>query len=117
MTAVKPHFTTANRAGDFIFVSGQLPFDNEMKISSGDIASQTRIVMEHIAKALKDVGSDLQHVVKTMVWLTDPEDFPVFNKTYADYFPHPPPARATVASRLMVAGALIEIEAIAYYPQ
>jgi 2-iminobutanoate/2-iminopropanoate deaminase len=55
-------------------------------------------------------------VVKNMVWLTDPADFPVFNRTYAEYFPEEPPARATVGTTLMVPGALIEIEAIAYDP-
>jgi len=51
-----------------------------------------------------------------MIWLVNTEDFPAFNKAYADYFPGQPPARATVCSALMVPGALIEIEAVAYKP-
>lgn len=116
MSSIMPHFTSAYRAGDFIFVSGQLPFDRGMKIVEGGIESQTRQVLGNIAQALARVGSDLAHVAKTMVWLTNPGDFPAFNLTYAEFFPDSPPARATVGSTLMVPGALIEIEAIAYHP-
>lgn len=52
-----------------------------------------------------------------MVWLKDPDDFPGFNATYAEFFPNHPPARATVGSQLMVEGALIEIEAVAHKPE
>ena len=117
MNEQKPHFTAAKRAGDFIFVSGQLPFDEDMKIAGDDIEAQTHLVVGHIARALASVDSGLDKVVKTMVWLTDPDDFPVFNAVYAGYFPANPPARATVGSTLMVPGALIEIEATAFDPQ
>ena len=117
MSALKPHFTPANRAGDYIFVSGQMPFDDDMNIVAGDIQEQTQVVIGHIERALQGIGSDLTHVVKTMVWLTDTADFPLFNKTYASHFSRNPPARATVGSTLMVPGAKIEIEAIAYHPE
>ena len=116
MTQLKPHFTPAYRAGDYIFVSGQLPFDADMRLVEGDITVQTRVVIENIGQALANVGSDLGRVVKTMVWLTDPSDFPEFNRTYAEYFPENAPARATVGTTLMVDGARIEIEALAYHP-
>jgi reactive intermediate/imine deaminase len=116
MNRITPHFTPAYRAGEFIFVSGQLPFDEHMNIVGGGIEQQTRAVVRHIEQALSAVGSSLAHVVKTMVWLTEPADFPVFNTTYAEYFPETPPARATVGTVLMVPGARIEIEAIAYHP-
>ena len=116
MEKPKPHFSPAKRAGDYIFVSGQLPFDAEMNIVDGGIEEQTRVCIEHISRALEGVGSSLERVVKNMVWLTDPVDFPAFNRTYAEYFPDEPPARATVGTTLMVPGALIEIEAIAYHP-
>ncbi len=73
--ALKPHFSPAKRAGDFIFVSGQLPFDSDMKIVEGDVARQTEVVIEHISRALAGVGAELGDVVKTMVWLSDPADF------------------------------------------
>jgi len=117
MSDLKPHFTPARRAGDFIFVSGQLAFDDKMQIVDGGVAAQTRTCLAHIAHALDSVGSILEHVVKTMVWLSDPEDFPAFNRTYAEHFKNDPPARATVGTVLMVPGALIEIEAVAYHPQ
>ena len=116
MTRPKPHFTPAKRAGDFIFVSGQLPFTPEGRILGADIAAQTSLCITHIKQALEGVGADLSHVVKVMVWLTDPADFALFNQTYAEFFPTSPPARATVASGLMVSGAHIEMEAIAYQP-
>lgn len=117
MTDLRPHFSPALRAGDYIFVSGQLPFDAAMKIVEGGIEAQTRACIGHIENALASAGSTLGHVVKTMVWLTDPGDFSVFNATYAEYFRDRPPARATVGSTLMVPGALIEVDAIAYHPE
>lgn len=112
----KPHFTPALRAGDFIFVSGQMAFDSDMRIVPGGIADQTTVVIAHIARALADVGADIDDVVKTTVWLTNPDDFAIFNETYARHFINGPPARATVGSVLMVPGALVEIEATAYKP-
>ena len=116
MSKPKPHFTPAKRAGDFIFVSGQLPFDADMNIVGSTIEDQTRVCIEHISRALNAVDSSLDKVVKSMVWLTDPEDFPAFNTEYALFFPANPPARATVGTVLMVPGARIEIEAVAYHP-
>ena len=116
MSDVKPHFTPAKRAGDFIFVSGQLAFDDTMRIVDGGVEEQTRVCLSYIARALETVGAGLEHVVKTMVWLTSPEDFPAFNRVYAECFPTDPPARATVGTVLMVPGALVEIEAVAYQP-
>lgn len=114
--ALKPHFSAAKRAGDFIFVSGQLPFDASMKIIEGDVAKQTHGVIKNIEMALAGAGAELSDIVKTMVWLADPADFPDFNTAYAQHFPDEPPARATVGSTLMVEGALVEIEAVAYKP-
>ncbi len=116
MAPIVPHFTPALRAGDFIFVSGQLPFTEPGRIVDGDIVDQLRQCMENIEHALADVGAGLEHVVKNMVWLTRVEDFPAFNAAYAEFFPGTPPARATVCSALMVPGALIEVEAVAYKP-
>lgn len=116
MSKPKPHFTPAKRAGDFIFVSGQLPFDEDMNVVGSNIEEQTRVCIEHISRALETVGSNLDKVVKTMVWLIDSKDFAAFNSTYALYFPENPPARATVGTVLMVPGARIEIEAVAHHP-
>lgn len=112
----KPHFSNAVRAGDFIFVSGQLPFDDHMNIVEGDVAQQTAVVIDHIEAALTAMGAALSDVVKTTVWLANPDDFNAFNAAYAQRFIEAPPARATVGSTLMVEGALVEIEAVAHQP-
>lgn len=116
LASVKPHFRPAVRAGDFIFVSGQMPFDDNFNVVGNEIVAQTKQCLKNVASALALEGANLGHVVKVMVWLTDTEDFPAFNETYATAFPDAPPARATVCSALMVPGARVEIEATAFYP-
>jgi 2-iminobutanoate/2-iminopropanoate deaminase len=97
----------------FIFVSGQLAYDENGAIVGGDVATQTKIVLQNIDRILKEAGSDLSRVVKCTCWLTDKNHFSEFNKIYASFFPQNPPARSTVSSGLMVEGALVEIEVIA----
>ena len=104
----------AVRAGDFVFVSGQVPVVNG-SIVPGGIAAETRTVLENIKAALAMAGCSLPDVVKTTVWLRDRDDFAAFNAVYATYFPSEPPARSTAESRLMIDIA-VEIEAIAYKP-
>lgn len=116
MSPIVPHFTPAKRAGDFIFVSGQLPFSSPGVIAGDTVATQLRQCMLNIETALATQGAVLSDVVKNIVWLTRVEYFPEFNANYSEYFPDEPPARATVCSALMVPGALIEIEATAYKP-
>ena len=103
------------RAGDYVFVSGQVPVDKAGKIVDGGIIAQTRQVMENIGAGLALAGCELSDVVKTTVWLKHAENFPEFNTAYAAYFPKNPPARSTAESRLMI-DILVEIEAIAYKP-
>lgn len=109
-----PHFSLTRRAGGFVFVSGQLPFDDDMQIVNGDIAVQTRQCLDNLNKALSNEGLSLADAIKITVWLTDPDDFHAFNATYAEYFPDLPPVRTTVGSMLMVAGAKIEMDAQAW---
>lgn len=109
-----PHFSLTRRAGDLVFVSGQLPFDSKMNIVGGSIVEQTQQCMDNLRRALETEGLTLAHVVKMSVWLTSPNDFVAFNKTYAGYFPEHPPVRTTVGSTLMVEGALIEVDAQAW---
>lgn len=118
----KQHFGTSHvplspavRAGDFIFVSGQVPVDASGSPVGGDIANQTRQSLENVKAALALAGAEMSDVVKTMVWLQDARDFGGFNKTYAEYFSTNPPARSTAESRLMI-DIKVEIEAIAYKP-
>ena len=111
MARLKPHFTTAKRSGDFVFISGQLPFDDDGNIVSGGIEAQTRRCLENIRAAAATLGLGLEDVVRVGVWLTEAADFPVFDRVYASYFPGEPPARTTVGAVLMVPGALIEMDA------
>ena len=108
-------FSKAFRAGDFVFVSGQVAFDSQGRLVEGGIEAQTDQVMGNVEAVLKEAGCGLGDIVKTTVWLADARDFGRFNATYAKYFPKNPPARSTVGSRLMI-DAKIEVEVIAYKP-
>lgn len=105
----------AVRAGDFVFVSGQVPVDGDGKVVPGGVAAETRQVMANVTSWLAEAGCGLEDVVKTTVWLRDRDDFPDFNAAYAEFFPDNPPARSTAESRLMIDIA-VEIEVIAYKP-
>jgi 2-iminobutanoate/2-iminopropanoate deaminase len=109
-------FSKAVRAGDFVFISGQVPFGPDGFMVHGSIEVQTRVVLDGIKKQLEETGCTMQDVVKTTVWLDDPRDFGGYNRIYAEYFPKDPPARATVRSQLLL-DCKIEVEAVAYKPQ
>ena len=106
----------AVRAGDFVFLTGQVPMQNNAIMTHGDIEDQTRAVLDDITETLKLAGCDRGDVVKSMVWLTSRDDFPGFNAVYAEYFPDSPPARSAIVNDLLV-DAKVEIEVIAYKPQ
>ncbi|MGA2116287.1 MAG: Rid family detoxifying hydrolase [Bryobacteraceae bacterium] len=111
-------YSPAVRAGDYIFVSGQVPLDpvtNQTRL--GDIASETRQVLENIRLNLEGCGATLADVVKTTVFLANVQDFAAMNAAYAEIFGDAKPARTTIAvAALPLPGAKIEIEAIAYKP-
>ena len=106
----------AIRAGDFVFLTGQIPFQDGAPMTSGSIDEQTRVVLEEIRTILAEAGCELSDVVKSMVWLTDRADFPGFNAVYAEYFPDEPPARSAVVTDLLV-DVRVEVEVLAYKPQ
>jgi 2-iminobutanoate/2-iminopropanoate deaminase len=105
-------FSPAVRAGDFVFVSGQIPRDAKGGVHMGSIEEQTEAAIVQITRILNEAGCSLADVVKVTVFLEDARDFASFNKVYAQHFSGMP-ARSTVEARLMV-DAKIEIEAIAY---
>ena len=109
-------FAPAVRAGDFVFVSGQVAMNADGEIEPGGIECQTRRTMENLIKALALADCTLADVAKVGVWLDDPRDFWTFNKVYASYFPDGGPARSTVRSQIMV-DAKVEIDAVAYKPR
>ena len=105
----------AVRAGDFVFLTGQVPMQNGAVMTHGSIEDQTRVVLDDITATLALAGCDRNDVVKSMVWLTSRDDFPGFNAVYAEYFPEQPPARSAIVNDLLV-DVKVEIEVIAYKP-
>jgi reactive intermediate/imine deaminase len=105
----------AIRAGDFVFLTGQVPFRDGAVMTTGTIEEQTRAVLDDIRATLALAGCELRDVVKAMVWLRDRADFPGFNAVYAEYFPADPPARSAVLSDLLV-DVRVEIEVVAWKP-
>ncbi len=111
-------YSQAIRAGDFLFVSGQIGLDPATKnLVDGGIEAQARRALEHVAAILAAAGTDMRAVVKTTVLLQSMDDFPKLNETYASFFGEEPPARATYQVAKLPLGALVEIEAIAYLGQ
>ncbi len=106
----------AMRAGDFVFVTGQVPFHDGAPMTTGTIEDQTRVAIEQIKEILGAAGCGLVDVVKAMVWLRERADFPGFNQVYGESFPDDPPARSAVVSELLV-DVRVEIEVVAYKPQ
>ena len=109
-------YSPALRAGDFVFVSGQVPVNEAGEIVAGGIAAQTRQVMTNIAGILALADCSLEDVVRATVFLSDARDFPAFNSVYKDYFVAVPPVRTTVRADLML-DAKVEIDVTAYKPE
>ena len=105
----------AIRAGDFVFLTGQIPMMNGEPMTTGTIEDQTKVILEDIKATLEEAGCKMGDVAKSMIWLRERADFPGFNKVYGDYFPTEPPARSAVVSELLV-DVRVEIEVIAYKP-
>ena len=112
----KLSLSKAVRAGDFVFLTGQVPMKNGAVVTDGSIEEQTRIVLDEIKKTLAEAGCELQDVVKSMVWLKNRDDFPGFNTIYGEYFSHEPPARSAIVSDFLV-DILVEVEVVAYKPE
>jgi len=105
--------SAAVRAGNLLFISGQLGLDDQGRLVAPDVAGQLRQIVKRLRAALALAGADLDAVVKTTVWLTEAQDFPAFNAAYREFFGAQPPARSTVVSQLLIPGARVEVEAIA----
>lgn len=106
----------ATRAGDFVFVSGQVPTDDQGQVIAGGIEAQTRQVFKRIEAALALAGCTLADVCKASVWLDDARDFGSFNRVYMECFGDHRPARSTVEAPLMI-DAKVEIDVTAYKPR
>jgi 2-iminobutanoate/2-iminopropanoate deaminase len=107
-------YSQGMRSGRFLFCSGQIPLDPKSgEIVSGDIATQTRRVLDNVAALLRIDGLTFDHVVKTTIFLTNLADFQTVNEIYGSYFKKDPPARSTVQVSALPRGASVEIEIIA----
>ncbi len=109
--------STAIRAGDFGFISGLMPKDDDGQLVTGDITHQTEAVMKRLQATGERAGCRMEDVVKCTVWLTHPEDFAEFNPIYASYFSEPLPARSAVRADLLLPGVRVEIEATCHKPR
>ena len=105
----------AIRAGDFVFVTGQVPMRDGAPMTDGSIEDQTRACLDGLKAILTEAGCELSDVVKSMVWLKSREDFPGFNAVYGEYFPQEPPTRSALVSDFLI-DILVEIECVAYRP-
>ena len=106
----------AVRAGDFVFLTGQIPFKDGEVFTEGSIEEQTKAVIEDIKSTLTEANCTLNDVIKAMVWLKNKDDFPGFNNVFSQYFPKDPPARSAVVNELLV-NVKVEIEVVAYKPE
>jgi 2-iminobutanoate/2-iminopropanoate deaminase len=107
-------YSQAVRAGDLLFVSGQIPLDPKTgELVRGSVAEETKKVLDNLKAIIEAAGGSLGDVVKTTIFLKDMSNFGVVNEVYGTYFPQPFPARATVEVARLPRDVNVEIEAIA----
>ena len=112
-SAIGP-YSQAIEVNGFVFASGQIPIDPTTgQFAEGDIQAQTRQSLLNAQAILQAAGTDLSHVVKTTVFLSDMANFAAMNEVYAQFFQPPFPARSAVAVRDLPKEALVEIEVVA----
>lgn len=107
-------YSQAVRAGEFLFISGQLGINPQTGALKEGIEAQTMQALDNISLILRACGATFEHVVKTNILLADINDFSKVNDIYSNYFSKDFPARATYAVAGLPKGARIEIEAVAY---
>lgn len=107
-------YSQAIQAGEFVFVSGQIPVDPETGEVALEIEEQTEQVMENLSAVLKEAGTDFSQAVKFTIYLSSMENFATVNEIYGKYLIEPYPARATVEVSRLPKDVLIEIDVIAH---
>ncbi len=114
--AVGP-YSQAVAAGKLLFVSGQIPLDPATgAFVEGDISAQVHQIVANVRAILNQAGGDLEHVVKTTIFVMDMADFKAVNEAYAEHFGSILPARSTVQVAGLPLGARVEMEAVAVLP-
>lgn len=107
-------YSQAIEANGMVFASGQLPIDPATgAFAEGGIKEQIRQSLTNAQNILKEAGTDLGHVVKTTVFLSDMDNFAAMNEVYSEFFVQPFPARSAVAVKTLPKNALVEVECIA----
>lgn len=110
-------YSQAIRAGDTVYLSGQIPLDPEtMELVGDDPAVQIHRVFRNLAAVVEAAGGSLGHIVRLSVYLTDLSHFAMVNEIMAEYFDAPYPARAAIGVAALPRGALVEMDAIAHLP-
>ena len=113
--AVGP-YSQAIRMGDFLFCSGQISIDPKtQEVFTGEIKTQTEMVLNNIEAILKNSNLNFSHIIKTTIFLTSMSDFATVNEIYAKRFTKDPPARSTIAVAGLPKGVNVEIEVIANF--
>lgn len=108
-------YSQAVQAGDFLYISGQIPIDPKTgEFAGNNIKTQTRQSLTNICAILQAAGCSIEQVVKVNVYLNDMNDFTAMNEVYGEFFTKDYPARAAVEVAKLPKAALVEIEAIAY---
>ena len=107
-------YSQAVKAGNMLFVSGQVPFVPEtMEIAEGDVKAQTAQSLKNVQAILAEAGLDFSHVVKSTVFIKDMNEFAQINEVYAEFFGENKPARACVEVARLPKDVKVEIEVIA----
>src|SRR3954463_7689471 len=108
-------YSQAVRAGDTVYLSGQIPLDPKtMKIVEGDFEAQAKRVFDNLRAVCRAAGGDFDKVVRITVYLTDLANFAKVNEVMATYFKEPYPARAAVGVASLPRGSQVEIDAVMY---
>jgi len=109
-------YSPAVRAGDFIFVAGQVPVDPATdQLSTGDIQHETRLALDNVRRIVEGAGGSLADIVRVGVYLADGSEFARMNEVYAEFFGRHKPARTTIVCKF-AADIRIEVDCVAYCP-
>ncbi|RAI79009.1 RidA family protein [Macrococcoides goetzii] len=98
---------------NMVYTSGQIPLTIDGEVIGDDVAEQTKQVLENLSAVLEESGSNLNSVVKTMIFISDMNDFPIINEVYGEYFNAHLPARSCVEVSRLPKDVKVEIEAVA----
>lgn len=106
-------FSAAVRVGNMLYVSGQMGFDDSLKLAAGGIEGETRQALANVKAILERHGSSLDRVVKCLVMMADMNEWPAMNAVYVQYFTKHLPARSAFGASALAMGGRVEIECVA----